>query len=155
MQPKKIPTLTGAAMAVAAASLLAGCDSTPVKSDPYAAAPAAKTDLAHCYGVNACGGHNDCKTANNACKGHASCKGQGFVAMPTKACNDIGGTVEDSWRGSIAKTDLSHCYGVNACKGHNDCKTADNACKGHAACKGHGFVAMPAKACGDIGGKVG
>lgn len=48
-----------------------------------------------------------------------------------------------------------HCYGVNKCKGHNDCKTASNACKGHASCKGHGFVAMPAKACDDVGGKVG
>lgn len=23
-----------------------------------------------------------------------------------------------------------HCYGVNACKGQNDCKTKDHACKG-------------------------
>ena len=48
-----------------------------------------------------------------------------------------------------------HCYGVNKCKGHNDCKTADNACKGHSACKGHGFVAVSAKACDHLGGKVG
>ena len=48
-----------------------------------------------------------------------------------------------------------HCYDVNVCKGHNDCKTAENACKGQAACKGHGFVAMSAKACDDIGGTVG
>jgi uncharacterized membrane protein len=48
-----------------------------------------------------------------------------------------------------------HCYGVNKCKGHNDCKSAENACKGQAACKGHGFVAVSAKACDDIGGKVG
>jgi len=48
-----------------------------------------------------------------------------------------------------------HCYGVNKCKGHNDCKTADNACKGHAACKGHGFVSLSANACDHVGGKVG
>ena len=48
-----------------------------------------------------------------------------------------------------------HCYGVNKCKGHNDCKTADNACKGHASCKGHGFVAVSEKACDHLGGKVG
>jgi len=48
-----------------------------------------------------------------------------------------------------------HCYGVNKCKGHNDCKTAENACKGHAKCKGHGFVSMSAKACDHVGGKVG
>jgi len=48
-----------------------------------------------------------------------------------------------------------HCYGVNKCKGHNDCKTASNACKGHAKCKGHGFVSMSDKACDHVGGKVG
>lgn len=48
-----------------------------------------------------------------------------------------------------------HCYGVNKCKGHNDCKTASNACKGHAACKGHGFVSVSEKACDHLGGKVG
>ena len=64
----------------------------------------------------------------NACAGHASCSGQGFVAMPTKACADVGGKVKDEWRGTISKADLVHCYGVNVCKGHNDCKTANNAC---------------------------
>lgn len=48
-----------------------------------------------------------------------------------------------------------HCYGVNKCKGHNDCKSAKNACKGLGSCKGMGFVSMSAKACDDIGGKVG
>lgn len=52
-------------------------------------------------------------------------------------------------------TEQVHCYGVNQCKGHNDCKTAENACAGHAVCKGHGFVVMSEKACGDIGGDVG
>jgi hypothetical protein len=41
------------------------------------------------------------------------------------------------------------------CKGHNDCKTAENACKGQAVCKGHGFVALSAKTCEDIGGSIG
>ena len=56
---------------------------------------------------------------------------------------------------AASTTDLVKCYGVNVCKGHNDCKTADNACGGHATCKGTGFVNTPAKACGDIGGKQG
>lgn len=47
--------------------------------------------MSKCFGVNVCGGHNDCKTAKNACGGHASCKGTGFVSMPAKACKDIGG----------------------------------------------------------------
>ena len=46
------------------------------------------------------------------------------------------------------------CFGVNKCKGHNDCKTASNACKGHASCKGQGFVKMSKHACQEIGGSV-
>jgi len=56
----------------------------------------------------------------------------------------------------LAASDANvHCFGVNKCKGHNDCKTASNACKGHASCKGHGFVAMSKHACEEIGGSVG
>lgn len=46
------------------------------------------------------------------------------------------------------------CFGVNKCKGHNDCKTASNACKGHASCKGQGFIKMSQHACEEIGGSV-
>jgi hypothetical protein len=141
---------SGAAMAVAVAGLAGGAMSAQAE-----AAAGGSSDLVHCYGANVCKGHNDCKTADNACGGHASCKGTGFVAMPSKSCGDVGGEVKDDWTGSIASAELVHCYGVNVCKGHNDCKTADNACGGHASCKGTGFVATPAKACADIGGKVG
>ncbi len=48
-----------------------------------------------------------------------------------------------------------HCYGVNKCKGNNDCKSADNACKGKTSCKGKGFVSMSKEACDAVGGKVG
>lgn len=147
--------LTGAAMAVMVAGLV-GCNATD-NSSPNAATTGtsgASTDLVHCYDVNVCGGHNDCKTANNACSGQASCKGTGFVAMPGKACADVGGKVKDKWVGSVAKSDLVKCHDVNICGGHNDCKTANNACGGHASCKGTGFVKMPVKACQDIGGKV-
>lgn len=148
---KNIKTqMTGVALAIAAAGMV-GCAQTGATSS---SAQAATTDLVHCYGVNQCGGHNDCKTANNACAGHASCKGAGFVAMPSKACGDVGGKVSDEWTGSVAAAELVQCYGVNQCGGHNDCKTADNACGGHASCKGTGFVKMPAKACGDIGGST-
>ncbi|QPB85630.1 hypothetical protein CWC22_021720 [Pseudoalteromonas rubra] len=147
--------LTGAAMAVMVAGLV-GCNSTDNTSSNTANANTSgtSTDLVHCYDVNVCGGHNDCKTASNACSGQASCKGTGFVAMPTKACADVGGKVKDKWVGSVAKSDLVKCNDVNICGGHNDCKTANNACGGHASCKGTGFVKMPAKACQDIGGKV-
>lgn len=81
-------TTTGAAIAFAAASL-AGCMSTG-NSSPVASA---SSDV-HCFGVNKCKGHNDCKTASNACKGHASCKGQGFISMPAAACDHVGGKVQ-------------------------------------------------------------
>jgi len=149
----------GASLAMAAAGLM-GCaataDTNTAASSSAKAEVAANTvELVHCYGVNKCNGHNDCKTAENTCKGQASCKGHGFVALPEKACGDIGGEQKDDWVGKTTKVDLVHCYGVNICKGHNDCKTANNACKGHASCQGQGFVTAGAKACGDIGGKVG
>ena len=153
---KKLPKLSGVALALAAAGLIAGC-STGTDSSNANAASAAEGDtveLAHCYGVNTCKGHNDCGTANNDCGGKASCKGTGFVAMPEKACNDIGGEVRDEWRGEVATADLIHCNGVNICKGHNDCGTANNSCAGKASCKGTGFVTTTAKSCADVGGEV-
>ena len=144
---------TDATLALAAASLV-GCAS-PHESSRESAAASGTTDLVHCYGVNACKGHNGCKTAENACAGQAQCKGQGFVAMPSKACSDVGGQRKDDWVGSISKADLLHCYGVNVCKGHNDCKTAENACAGQAQCKGQGFVVTIAKSCSDLNGKTG
>ena len=77
---------TGTALAIAAASLV-GC--AGYATDKSASA----SNDVHCYGVNKCKGHNDCKTATNACKGHAACKGQGFVMMSAKACDDVGGSV--------------------------------------------------------------
>ena len=46
-----------------------------------------------------------------------------------------------------------HCVGVNACKGHSDCKTAKNDCKGMNACKGQGYLEMTEKECSEKGGK--
>lgn len=153
IRSKQLPRVTGVALAMAAAGLV-GCSTT--ETTTQAAATSAETvELAHCYGVNKCKGHNDCGTAENACAGKASCKGTGFVATTVKSCDDVGGQVKDDWRGVVATSDLIHCYGVNKCKGHNDCGTAENACAGHASCKGTGFVATTEKACDDIGGKVG
>jgi uncharacterized membrane protein len=61
---------------------------------PMTAVHAGSDAKVHCFGVNKCKGHNDCKTATNACKGHASCKGQGFVTMSKHACEKIGGSVD-------------------------------------------------------------
>jgi hypothetical protein len=43
--------------------------------------------------------------------------------------------------------------GVNACKGHSDCRTASNACGGKNQCKGTGFVSMTKAVCDQLGGK--
>ncbi len=146
----------GVLLALAVTDLLACQASGKQTQSPQATgATTATAELVHCYGANQCKGHNDCKTAENSCAGHAECKGHGFVAMSDKACGDIGGEIQDDFRGEVAQADLIHCYGVNQCKGHNDCKTAENACAGHAECKGHGFVAMSGKACGDVGGEEG
>lgn len=48
-----------------------------------------------------------------------------------------------------------HCYGVNKCKGQNDCKTAKNSCKGMGSCAGQGFKAMSKAQCKKDGGSVG
>ncbi len=80
-----ISKTTGAALALVAASMFATIPMT---------ASAAEVANVKCFGVNACKGHNDCKTATNACKGHASCKGQGFVEMSKHACDAIGGEVK-------------------------------------------------------------
>ena len=75
----------GVAMAVAAAGMMS-------VATPIFAAGSSNANI-HCYGVNKCKGHNDCKSASNACKGHASCKGKGFVSMSAKACDHLGGKV--------------------------------------------------------------
>jgi hypothetical protein len=56
---------------------------------------------------------------------------------------------------AVAAGDKVHCYGLNACKGQADCKTAKNECKGHNACKAQGFKGMAAKACLEKGGVIG
>lgn len=47
------------------------------------------------------------------------------------------------------------CFGVNSCKGHGACKTANNACKGQNSCKGKGLVMKAtAEDCTKAGGST-
>jgi hypothetical protein len=39
------------------------------------------------------------------------------------------------------------CEGVNSCKGHGECKTAQNSCKGKNSCAGQGFMTMSQAEC--------
>ena len=85
---KKLQTISGAALAIAAAGLFltAGVPTTAVADD-------AKI---HCTGVNACKGKAECKTAKNDCKGQNACKGQGYVSLSEKECKTKGGKSEKS-----------------------------------------------------------
>ena len=56
---------------------------------------------------------------------------------------------------SHAGEDAVKCMGVNACKGLSSCKTASSSCKGQNSCKGHGFVAVSAEVCEQLGGTKG
>ena len=47
------------------------------------------------------------------------------------------------------------CEGVNSCKGHSACKSANNACKGQNSCKGKGFVEMTQAQCDAAKAKAG
>ena len=85
---KKLQTLSGAALAVAAAGLFLTAGIAP--------ASAADEAQIHCVGVNACKGKAECKTAKNDCKGQNACKGQGFLPMTEKECKAKGGTPEKS-----------------------------------------------------------
>ena len=142
-------SITGASLALVAAGL-ASLSTSARAAD----APAAKAELGHCMGVNACKGHNGCKTASNACKGQGGCKGQGFVEASTSNCSALGGSMDASAPKRSVAVDTVKCQGANACKGHNDCKTANNACKGQGGCKGQGFVAIAKATCADVGGKA-
>lgn len=39
------------------------------------------------------------------------------------------------------------CAGVNSCKGHSACATAQNACQGQNSCKGKGYLALTQAEC--------
>jgi hypothetical protein len=47
------------------------------------------------------------------------------------------------------------CEGVNSCKGHSACKSANNACKGQNSCKGKGFLEMTKAECDAAKAKAG
>jgi uncharacterized membrane protein len=46
------------------------------------------------------------------------------------------------------------CFGINACKGHGQCKSLGNSCNGQNACKGQGFIKMDKAACLAKGGTL-
>ena len=39
------------------------------------------------------------------------------------------------------------CEGANSCKGHSECKTAENECSGQNSCKGKGYMNLTKAEC--------
>ena len=155
MNTHTIPAMTGATLALLAAGLSLSMSATAAGAGAKAKMKANQVALVHCSGVNQCKGHNDCKTAANSCKGKSSCQGKGFVTATAAACGDIGGKVVSTRKSmKVAASSQIKCFGLNQCKGHNDCKTAANACKGQSSCKGKGFVMLPKPSCSNLGGST-
>jgi len=51
----------------------------------------AKTENAHCYGVNKCKGTGDCGGKGHSCAGKNACKRQGYVDMDKETCLRLDG----------------------------------------------------------------
>jgi uncharacterized membrane protein len=49
--------------------------------------------------------------------------------------------------GMGSDTTTVKCEGVNSCKGHSDCSTAEHECAGKNGCKGKGFRMMTPEEC--------
>lgn len=78
--------------AVAALTTFAASTVTPAfGADAMQAKASAKA--VPCYGINACKGQSDCKSAKHDCKGQNDCKGQGFKEVSAKACSAKGGSL--------------------------------------------------------------
>jgi uncharacterized membrane protein len=73
------------------------------------------------------------------------------VALAVAAASLFAFAPVASQAGNDAKV---HCYGINNCKGQNDCKSLFSSCKGQSACKGKGFKDVTLKECRDMGGKL-
>lgn len=82
-----------------------------------------------------------------------------LASMAAALAFSAGAMAADAPAGSnglaVAAGDKVHCYGLNACKGQADCKTASNACKGLNACKAQGFKGVTAKSCLETSGVIG
>ncbi len=46
------------------------------------------------------------------------------------------------------------CAGINECKGHGSCASAEHSCAGKNSCKGQGWVEASTAECSQKGGKV-
>jgi hypothetical protein len=82
--------LATAAAALFASGLVQAAETAKGKSK------SAEEAKVQCYGINACKGQSECRTATNACKGQNSCKGKGFLTTTEKDCKAKGGKLQQS-----------------------------------------------------------
>jgi hypothetical protein len=75
---QKIKSLSGMAMATAAALMFSAVPMTA------SAADAAKVK---CEGANSCKGKSACHTATSGCQGQNKCKGQGYLMLTKAECD--------------------------------------------------------------------
>ena len=66
---------------------------TTAKADPIPKDKLKKMAVVPCYGVNTCKALGQCSGENHGCAGQNDCRGQGWVAVPEKACDAIGGSL--------------------------------------------------------------
>ena len=66
------------------------------------------------------------------------------IALATAAAGMFAMTAAGPAAAQAAKV---KCEGVNSCKGHGSCKSANNSCKGQNACKGKSFMEMGQAEC--------
>jgi uncharacterized membrane protein len=84
-------TPSKSAVSFAAAAALIALSGASLSSPAMAKGSHAKT--VECFGVNACKGQSDCKSASHDCKGQNDCKGQGFKNESAKQCKADGGSL--------------------------------------------------------------
>lgn len=84
-------TFTKSGVSMAAAAAIVALSGASLPSPSFAA----DAQTVHCYGVNACKGQSDCKSATHDCKGMNTCKGQGFKELTSKACTAKGGSLTE------------------------------------------------------------
>ncbi len=66
---------------------------TTAKADPIPKEKLKKMSVVACYGVNTCKALGQCSGENHGCAAQNECRGQGWVAVPEKACTAIGGSL--------------------------------------------------------------
>jgi hypothetical protein len=66
------------------------------------------------------------------------------VALAAAAAVMFGAVTASTARAEEAKM---KCAGINSCRGHSACKSANNNCKGQNSCKGTGFLMMTKAEC--------